>query len=134
MKRIFHLAIIFTVLFQLSACGGTFADPTVISITPADEATDVGLNTLIIVIFSKIIAAPTVDNEAFVVTAGPAGEVGTEVAGSFAVNGTTVTFTPDAELDPNTRYQVDLNSDIKDLDGNGLDNDVTTSFTTGDGT
>jgi uncharacterized protein YkwD len=52
-----------------------------------------------------------------------------EVAGSFAWEGTTLWFTPEARLVPGTRYTVAVTG-ARDLDGNPVGGDASFSFTT----
>ena len=73
-------------------------DPLVTAVSPADGATDVPVTTDVVLSWSLPMDNPTT----FSVT-GPGGAV----AGTFAVNGTEVTFTPDAPLAEGTTYDVE---------------------------
>ena len=119
-----------TILLLLGvACGGPFANPDVVSIDPPDGATDVEADTAITATFTKSIAPPTVQTDSFIVRkSGDESETG--IDGDYDTNGTIVIFRPDEDFDADSEYEVILNNKIKDLDNNGLGNDVTAFFTT----
>ncbi len=73
---------------------------TVTTVTPADGATDVPVDTVILALFSGAVDAATIE-----VTAGT-----TAVAGETVLqgDGSSATFTPTTELDRNTTYDVDV--------------------------
>lgn len=104
--------------------------PSVSSITPADGAIQVDPATPIVVTFSEPIAA---SNLASVVTvtavSGAASGSITGVPTPTAPN--VITFTPDANLPPNTRYTVTVNHAI-DLSGNEQTVASSATFTTPD--
>jgi len=69
--------------------------------TPADGATGVAVNTGIVVTFNEAVDALTVNNASVKVQAN-----GLVVAGTYAVNGATVTFTPQTALPGNATITV----------------------------
>jgi glycosidase len=97
-------------------------DPIVVSHTPADGATEVPVDTTVVINWSEPMSTGT----SFSVS-GPGGAV----AGSFALSNsdTTVTFTPDAPLDPSTEYEV-LVSGTTDAGGDVQQVPTSFGFTT----
>lgn len=102
--------------------------PSVSSTSPANGATDVVINTSISAVFSEPMDTTTVTTSTFtlVKTTG-----GTTVAGDVGLNGTTATFTPDADFATNTNYTARITTGAKSLLGFGMSQDHTWSFTTG---
>ena len=93
------------------------------------SALQVAGQTTVVVTFNKPVDPATVNAQTFVVTsAGP-------VAGSYAVSGNTVTFTPSAFLQGGATYTVSLRasgtgfSGIADLAGNSLTANLSGTFT-----
>ena len=115
---------------------GDILRPVVSAITPSNHATNVQLNTDIIVTFSEAINVDSVFDSVtnlsstFTVSGGS----GT-VAGSFVISADLkiVTFDPTSVLEEGTFYAVTLTSGITDDDGNTLV-PVTSTFTTVDTT
>lgn len=117
-----------------SACGGDGGGPNgdrtapaVISVVPAQGATGVARTTTVTATFSEPVAATTVTAASFTVKATG---TGAPVAGTLAVNGATVVFTPSAPLAFNTSYTVTIGTAITDAAGNHLATTATSSFTT----
>ncbi|HEU5183018.1 MAG TPA: Ig-like domain-containing protein [Gemmatimonadaceae bacterium] len=102
------------------------APPTVVSTTPAANATDVARNTTVSVTFSEPVAASSVTATSFQVS--PA--QGAPITGTLAVNGAIVTFTPAAQLLFDTTYNVVLTTGITDVEGAPLAAAHTWSFRT----
>ena len=100
--------------------------PTVATVAPAADATDVPLEATMSVTFSGAVDPATVTSATFTVT-GPAGPV----AGTLAVDDDEVTFTPtDLLTEFTTEYTVMLTTGILDLNGNALAGEATSMFTT----
>ena len=99
--------------------------PVVDSIVPVDGAVDVALNSNITVTFSKPMAT-TNASTTFLLKTG-----GTEVAGAVAYSELIGKFNPDANLAPNTLYNVTITTEARDTDGNPLAAAFVSSFTTG---
>jgi len=95
---------------------------------PANIATDVPINTAIVVTLSETMDASTITEATFLVT-----NAGTNasVSGSVTYNGTTATFTPTAELSPDTTYVATITTGAKDSAGNALVSDSSWTFITG---
>ncbi len=83
--------------------------PNIQSITPAHTATDVSVNSQVVMTFDE-----PVDKR----SAPPVKGAGVTVPGSYLVEGNTVTFTPEIALLGSTRYTVELHNNIPDLAGN----------------
>jgi len=100
---------------------------TIISITPADKTTGVGVNTKIVIVFSKKLNATIANGMEFVVA-------GMNVSTSFttAYDGkATITLTPSTPMVKNTIYSVFISdlSPLYSLDGDKLEK-VNVNFTT----
>lgn len=100
--------------------------PTVVGTTPAAGASDVARNTTITATFSEPVAAASVTPNSFQVSP----VQGAAIAGTLAVNGATVTFTPAAPLLFDTTYNVLLTTGITDADGAPMAAAHTWSFRT----
>jgi hypothetical protein len=100
--------------------------PTVLSTSPAADASDVARNTTISVTFSEDIDPASITSTTFQV----APEQGTNITGTLAVSGAVVTFTPATALLFDTTYNVMLTTGITDVDGAPLAAGFTWSFRT----
>ena len=101
--------------------------PSVLSTTPANFATQVPVNTPIVITFSEPIDPITVDqNNIAIFLYSPQ----VRMAGTFAVNGPAVTFTPATQIPPNTLIQITVKN-IQDIVGNTMAT-FFFSFTTAD--
>jgi hypothetical protein len=100
--------------------------PTVILTDPADNATGVSLNHLIVVTFSKPIDPATINVLTFGIKQGSA-----DVSGTVTSTGATATFTSTSNLLPNKVYTGTITKGAKDMAGNALHNNFTFSFTSG---
>ncbi len=96
---------------------------TVQSTAPASGATGVLLNASISAQFSGEIDPSTTY---YVAVNGPGGAV----AGTKSVNGSTLTFTPSANLSYNTTYTVTIPTTLRAVSGSSLTSEYTWSFTT----
>jgi large repetitive protein len=98
--------------------GADLTRPSVTTVSPANGATLVAVNTVITVQFSKRIDPLTVSTSTFTVT--PSG--GTAIAGSVVVSADflSATFTPGAPLLNNKSYSVNVSSGVTDLTGQAL--------------
>lgn len=102
--------------------------PSVTSVTPADTATGVLINTTISANFSEALEPTSVDTDSFTVTDGT-----TQVGGVVTYSGTTATFSPTSNLATNTLYTATLTTAIVGLgtSPNALAEDYVWSFTSG---
>ena len=103
------------------SCNDT-TPPTVVSTSPANNATNVAVNTSISVVFSETIDPASFNTGSLIITGG-----GTSVAGTISGNGT---FTPSASLSYNTLYTATITTFVKDLAGNNMAANYTWAFTT----
>ncbi len=101
--------------------------PTVIAVTPANNATDVAVSTALTATFSEAMNNGTLNTSSF-----SAAETSssTAVSGSLGVSGNTATFTPGAPLSTSTQYTATINTAVRDVAGNNLTTPFTWSFTT----
>ena len=101
--------------------------PRVLGSSPANGASNVPVNAVIVLQFSKPLDAISVPNGLQVQSGGQA------VPGAIALSNSNqmITFTPTAGLTANTSYTVTAGSQITDVGGLALSNPSTYSFTTG---
>lgn len=98
--------------------------PSVVSITPANNALDVDVNTVITIVF----------DESIDIRSTPEIKQGSEVVeGVYDVSGDTIVFTPNAALLESTTYTINIFSSSRDMAGN-VRNRGSQSFTTGSST
>ncbi len=107
--------------------------PQVVGISPAMGATDVPVNTAVVIHFSEALDATTVDGQSIVVTAS-----GIPVEGKITLeqNNTVVRFIP-ANLyyfNATTFYEVTVTTAVRDTAGNNMASPYNSSFTTGSNT
>ncbi|HTL53745.1 MAG TPA: Ig-like domain-containing protein, partial [Planctomycetota bacterium] len=100
-------------------------DPRVISTEPVDHATAVPLTQLITATFSVPMDPATINTTTFVVQ-----QNSLPVTGTVTYASATATFTPAADLQPNTIYLVRLTTGAMDLLGRHLISDHVWHFTT----
>ena len=110
---------------------GTGADltpPSVTTVSPANGATGVPTNSVILVQFSKRVDPLTVTTADFIVFPQA---TSISIPGTVAVSadGLSATFTPTSPLSPSTGYFIEATGNILDLEGQGLQS-VFTSFST----
>ncbi len=105
--------------------------PTVVSVSPADLATNVSLNSTVAATFSKEMAPSTINTVNFTVTGpGLTPVTGTIILGPVT---NTATFTPTSPLLASTTYTATIKTAVTDLAGNALATQKMWSFTTGTG-
>ena len=123
---------------MLASCGATATDPqppltgdntppTVTSVSPTNQASDVSLNTTISATFSEAITTASATAASFTLIS----DGGALVAGVVGASGNTATFAPSVSLASNTRYTATISSGVRDTAGNGLISSYSWSFTTG---
>jgi Tol biopolymer transport system component len=99
--------------------------PIIVRTDPPPRKRDVPLNSRIQVIFSEPVDPSTVTTAIRLRTDSPVpGRV------SLSVDGVSAEFEPDAALEPNTEYTLDVTAEVRDLSGDPLAEAVTVSFTT----
>ena len=103
------------------------AAPTIVSVTPADNATNVASGSSIEANFSEAMASGTITATTFTVASG-----GTAIAGgvSLSLDGKTATFIPIAALPYESSIAATIATGAKDLAGNALAANKLWAFTT----
>jgi hypothetical protein len=99
---------------------------TITSTDPENGDTNVAFNHLVIATFGEAMNEATLTDATFTLKQGS-----TTITGSVAYIGTSATFTPDSDLEPNKTYTGTITTGAKDIAGNGLAGDHSFSFTTG---
>jgi methionine-rich copper-binding protein CopC len=114
-----------TECFTAGAGTDTIA-PTVLSVTPADNATGIGPNNPVMVTFSKSMNQGTLTNNVAIYKGS------TLYTSSYSVSNdnTTIIFSS-GNLPFTTTFTVVVNPDVTDLAGNALGTEFTSTFTTG---
>ena len=108
-------------------------NPSVLSVVPANGATNIGANSVITASFSKLMGFSTINASTFTVSSSEG-----SVSGSLSFNNinystgyaTDVTFTPANNLALNTNYTVIIAGSVRDNAGNQMGSDYTWSFKT----
>ncbi|MGC1243858.1 MAG: ice-binding family protein [Chryseosolibacter sp.] len=100
--------------------------PAVSNMSPAENETDVALNHAIVITFSEAMDKTTINSSTVFVKQGS-----TPISGMVTYTGTSATFTPTKDFNPNTEYTVTLTTGAKDLAGNAIAGNLVSSFTTG---
>ncbi len=121
----------------IASCGASGTDtpaepgdttpPTVTSVSPKNNASNVGLTTSVSATFSEPISDSTASNASFTL----ATEQGTAIAGTVTVSGNTATFEPTTSFPGKTRVNATLATSVRDAAGNALASGFSWSFTTG---
>lgn len=114
----------YTWSFTTGTSGDTIA-PTVVSVTPNDEATGVALNGVITIAFSETMNPLTMTNTVITLAQGE-----TVIDGIVSYSGTTAIFSPNGNMVADTEYNVTVTTGAEDLAGNALTADYIWSFTT----
>jgi hypothetical protein len=99
--------------------------PIVTITSPENGSINVPLDKVISVTFNKEINAATITQSSFTL------QGTTQVAGTISVSGSTATFSPSVALATNTTYTAKINTSVKDLSGNALQEDYIWTFSTG---
>ncbi|MBN1191449.1 MAG: Ig-like domain-containing protein, partial [Dehalococcoidales bacterium] len=97
--------------------------PEVISVEPADESEDVGVDTAVVLTFSKAMNEAATEGAFSIMPA---------VEGGFNWNieSTEMTFDPDEDLDGSVQYTVTLSTAAEDFEGVPLSEEFVSAFTT----
>ncbi|MGZ8509008.1 MAG: ice-binding family protein [Chitinophagaceae bacterium] len=99
--------------------------PIVISTDPANLAADIATTKTINAVFNEAMDPQTISTTTFTLTNGT-----TAVAGVVTYTGTTASFSPAADLLPNTTYTGTIHKGVMDPAGNAMVNDHIWTFTT----
>ena len=99
--------------------------PTVLSVSPAHNATSIAVTSKPMVTFSEAMNHATVTSSTFTLKQGS-----TTVQGTVTGSGSTATFTPAAGLANNTVYTATITTGVKDAAGNSMASNFSWTFTT----
>ncbi|MHB1921314.1 MAG: Ig-like domain-containing protein [Chitinophagaceae bacterium] len=102
--------------------------PQVISTNPANQATGIGLNQTVQATFNEPMNPYTINTLTFTLNNGTV-----PIAGVVTYTDTTATFTPTANLLPNTQYTGTVTTGVKDKANNAMLANYVWTFTTGTG-
>ena len=115
--------------FLLYSCGGTdipdHVPPTVAATTPAEEATNVAIDTAVSVTFSEAMDPATINGSRFSLS-----DDDSPVQGTVSYADKVARFAPASPLVHSTRYTVTVAADVTDLAGNAMAGSASWSFTT----
>jgi len=100
--------------------------PTVISTDPANNATGVPLNKIVLANFSTAMDPLTITSATFTLKQGT-----NSVSGTISYSGTTASFTPSANLTAGATYTATITTGAKNTAGTPIANNYVWTFTTG---
>jgi hypothetical protein len=102
--------------------------PSVVRSNPSKGRTDVALNVVIEVVFSEPVNTNTVTTSSIQLR-----QSGRTVNGTVFSRGDKweAAFAPGAQLDPATPYEIVVTRDVRDLDGDALETEFSSTFVTG---
>jgi methionine-rich copper-binding protein CopC len=100
--------------------------PTVIATVPTDGAANIAVNTKVTAVFSKSMDPASINYTSFTVKQGT-----NSIPGAVTYSGISATFSPSANLSPNTKYTASITTDARDLAGNTMTYAYVWTFTTG---
>lgn len=102
--------------------------PGVVRTNPPKGKRDVALNSRVTIIFSEPIVASTVTSSSITLSRN-----GTPISGSIQVfaGGLAAEFVPSTPLASNTAHRLFITQDLRDIEGDALEADVSVEFTTG---
>ena len=106
---------------------GTTILPILLSTSPNNLETGVAFNKVITATFSVAMDQSTITETSFTLK-----NAGVAVIGSVTGTGSGASFTPNADLNPNTVYTANIKMTVKNTDGSALAKDTTWTFTTSD--
>jgi len=122
----FNIVLSASVVSCAGGVGGTedTTKPTVTSTSPANGATDVGIDSTITVAFNKAMDVNTLTVSNFYLDQSVTGTVTYDVATQ------TATFTPSANLTYSATYTVTVLNSVQDITGNNLNKNYSWQFST----
>ncbi|MFY9158265.1 Ig-like domain-containing protein [Aquirufa ecclesiirivi] len=115
----------YTWTFSTTASVPIFIAPSVIYTDPDNGATNVAWDKAIIVRFNEDMKVSTINTDNFSLRAGAV-----NIAGTVSSNGTYATFSPSANLSPNTTYTGTVTTGVQNLVGTNMSSNFSWSFTT----
>ena len=112
-------------IYTLGSAPTDTTSPIVLSTSPEDGTTGVGVDTVVTATFNEAMDSSTITTESFTLA-------GSAVSGTVTYDPATytATFTPDTNLNYGHDYTATLSTDIKDIAGNSLAEAYAWSFTT----
>lgn len=129
LKKVFAIVAMLLIVF-IAGCEKKVDDtggrPTVTSTNPANLATQVAVNRIVVVEFSEPMDNSTITDLTFTLKQGA-----TPVPGVVTYTGSSARFAPSANLTPGKIYSGTITSGVKNEAGIGMLNNHTFSFTTG---
>ena len=128
LKRVFAIIAMLMIVFMCGCKKDPIigVSPTVTSIDPADKAISVAVNSKISATFSVEMDSSTITTENFTLYKGTE-----NIAGVVTYKGKIATFTPKANLAPNTIYTATITEGVKNKSGKSLAANYISTFTTG---
>ncbi|MBP6237901.1 MAG: Ig-like domain-containing protein [Saprospiraceae bacterium] len=105
---------------------GVVLSPLVVSTDPANNEPEVTLNKIIMATFNMQMEATSINTATFFVSL-----EGNKIEGENSYTGTTASFIPKFDLNPNTTYTGTITTGVKNTDGTSLVADYIWTFTTG---
>ena len=133
MKRFSLIMIVLSMMtLVLSACGkgplppADKTPPNVISVSPANGAQNIPVNSSVIITFSEAMDASSINGQTIIVSTG-----NSNVQGSVTYSGVTAIFKPTSNLNPKTIYTVAVDAGVKDVAGNAMGSSYGYIFITG---
>lgn len=132
-KITFFLAVLLISFYGCGGGGGSSDQdttaPTVISTSPANNATGVAVNSNVIASFSEAMSSSSISEATFYVRKG-----GSNISGSISYGGTFATFQPLSSLQAFKGYTATVTTGAKDSNGNALAANYSWGFITGSST
>jgi len=104
---------------------GALTAPTVIATNPADQETNVPLNTNVTATFNRTMAPGTINSASFLLMDG-----NNAVSGTVTYSGVVATFNPSQDLNGSTTYTATITRAAQSSDGVALQSDFVWTFTT----
>lgn len=102
--------------------------PSINNISPSSNAVDISISTNIVITFSEPVDINSVDDNSVILSGG----ANNSIAANVSISGSTMTIDPDDDFSYDTEYLLRL-SGLKDLNGNAMPADFSSSFTTEQG-
>jgi len=131
-RKFVAIILLFYSVFSLASCGGGGGDggdttfPSVSSTSPANNQTNVAINSTVSATFSKAMDTTTVNSVTFIIK----NSANNPINGTVSCNGTSSTFTPNGNFTYSTTYTATITTGVKDLAGNPMPGDYTWTFST----
>jgi len=111
-----------------SASGGNATPPTVVATVPANQQTSIAVNRSIVVTFSELMDAATIDRNSFYLTNN---NNNSRVNANVSYANFSATLVPSSSLSTNTSYTATIAATVRDVAGNAMGVDYVWSFSTG---